>query len=162
MTAACGTPTTPATNGGRPRTCLFPSSTTSAWTWTGRTTCTADYRTTVRGWASRSTRAASPTVAGKTCTAATVSGCSSIPPIPITSTRNPRGRNWAGESQDARDPQRQAAPPLPRGQAALQLEHAHSRERHPQGHDLHRRAILVSLARLRADVGSDLTRPHHQ
>src|SRR6266705_708116 len=45
-TAASGIPTTPATSGGRPTTCRFRSSTTSAWTWTGPTTCTADYRTT--------------------------------------------------------------------------------------------------------------------
>src|SRR3989475_480477 len=57
--------------------------------------------------------------------------------------RVPGRRDRPRQPQDSRIAQHQAPPPLRRGQAALQLEHAHSRESDAQGHDLHRRSVPV-------------------
>ncbi len=67
---------------------------------------TAACRTTARGSASRNIPAASPTRSGKTCTAATASGCSPIRPIPITFTPNTRAATSARvnrHTHEARD-----------------------------------------------------------
>jgi photosystem II stability/assembly factor-like uncharacterized protein len=84
----CGIPTMAAANGGKGTICQCRSSITSASTTTIPTASMAVCRTTARGWANRSTRAALPTRSGKTCTTATVSGCFPIPLIPIVSMPN--------------------------------------------------------------------------
>ena len=89
-TAASGTRTTAATSGGRATTCRSRNSITSVSTTTGRITSMAVCRTTARGSATPSIRAASPTAAGRTCTAAMDSGCSSIRPIRTICTPSPR------------------------------------------------------------------------
>ncbi|HZN54947.1 MAG TPA: hypothetical protein VFB67_06450 [Candidatus Polarisedimenticolaceae bacterium] len=66
------------------------SSTTSAWTTRIRTACTAACRTTAPGSATRPIPAGSPTPAGRTCTAATASGCSPTRATPTTCTPRPR------------------------------------------------------------------------
>ena len=46
-----------------------------------------------------------------------------------------------------------------RREAPLQLEHADPREPDAEGHDLHRRAVPLPLARPRGHLGADLARP---
>ena len=57
------------------------------------------------------------------------------------------------QPQDARDARHPAAGRL-QGEAALQLEHADPRQPDAEGHDLHRRAVPVPLARPRRRPGS--------
>src|SRR4051794_31243918 len=67
-------------------------------------------------------------------------------------------RNRPRESQHTRSAQHQAAPELQR-EAALQLEHADRAFADRKGNRLHRRAISISLARSRAELGANLSRP---
>ena len=71
-------------------------------------------------------------------------------------------RHRARQPQDARDARHQAAAGLQGRQAALQLEHADPHEPDAEGHDLHRRAVPVPLARPRPDLGAHLARPDDQ
>ena len=48
------------------------------------------------------------------------------------------------------------------GEASLQLEHAHLREPHPEGHHLHRLAVPVPLARSRRHLGAHLPRSYRR
>ena len=64
-----------------------------------RTRCTADCRTTARGSATRSTRAASPTRAGRTCSAATASGRSRIRPTRTSPTPRRRAARSAASTR---------------------------------------------------------------
>ena len=64
-----------------------------------------------------------------------------------------------GSTQTARDIQPKARL---QGEAALQLEHAHRRQPHAEGHALHRRAVPLPLARPRRHLGAHLARPDHQ
>ena len=93
-----------------------------------RTRSTAACRTTARGSATPRIRAASPTRAGRTSTAATASGRSPIRPTPTTVYAECAGRlHRARQPQDARVARHPAAGRL-RGEAALQLEHADPRQ----------------------------------
>src|SRR6266540_2236804 len=96
----CGIPTTAARNGGKLRTCRFPSSITLAWMTKTPTAFTAVYRTTALLWANHNTPAGSPTRSGKTCTTATASGCFRIRPIPITSMPNIKVAKSGGVTVD--------------------------------------------------------------
>ena len=113
-------------------------------------------------------RAASPTRAGKTCTAATASGCSWIRPIRTTCIAETQGGHHRAASTCARHETRDIQPKLgDRGpqalqEAALQLEHADRAVAARAGDDLHRRPVPVPLARSRPDLGAHLAGSDHQ
>ena len=71
-------------------------------------------------------------------------------------------RDRPRQPQDARVAPHQAAPELQREEAPLQLEHAHPRLPDAEGHDLHRLAVPLPLARPRPDLGAHLARPHDE
>ena len=104
-------------------------------------------------------RAASPTASGRTCTAATASGCSPIRPIPTTSTPSRRAAtSGASIARRTRSRDIKPLPELQGRQAPLQLEHADPRQPDAERHALHRLAVPVPLARSRPDVGAHLAR----
>ncbi len=129
---------------------------------TCRTTSTAACRTTAPGSATPRIRAASPTRTGRTCTAATASGCSPTRPIRTTSTPSRRAATSAASTARRTSRATSSRWPATRKQAALQLEHADPRQPDAEGHDLHRRAVPLPLARPRRDLGAHLAGPDDQ
>ena len=100
--------------------------------------------------------------AGRTCTAATASGCSPTRPTPTTSTPSPRAATSAASTATrtrSRDIQ-------PKAGYKEKLRFNWNTPIAPvaerEGHDLHRRAVPVPLARPRPDLGAHLARPDHQ
>ena len=128
-----------------------------------RTTSTADCRTTARGSATRNIPAASPTASGRTCTAATASGCSPIRPIPTTSTPSRRAATSAAST--ARRTRSRGIQPLPdykEGKLRFNWNTPIHMSPTQNGHGLHRLAVPLPLARSRPDVGAHLARPHDE
>ena len=108
-------------------------------------------------------RAASRTPSGRTCTAATASGCSPIPSDPTYLYAESQGGEIGRVNRKTHENRAHQAPPgLQGGQAPLQLEHADPHEPDAEGHRLHRRAVPLPLARPRADVGAHLAGPHDE
>ncbi len=104
-------------------------------------------------------RAASRTRSGRTSTAATASGRSSTRPTPTPSTPSRRAATSAASTARTRRRPRHPAEGRLQREAALQLEHADPREPDAEGHDLHRRAVPLPLARPRRHLGAHLARP---
>ena len=108
-------------------------------------------------------RAASPTAAGRTCTAATASGRSPIRPIPNYVYAESQG-GYIGRVN--RKTHERARHPAARPDYKEKLRFNWNTPIHCQpdaeGHDLHRRAVPVPLARPRRHLGAHLARPHDQ
>ena len=108
-------------------------------------------------------RAASPTRAGRTCTAATASGCSPIPTDPDYVYAESQGGNIGRINRKTHELARHPAA----GRATTKKLRFNwntpiARQPEREGHDLHRRAVPVPLARPRPDLGAHLAGPDDQ
>ena len=103
---------------------------------------------------SRVSRAASPTAAGRTCTAATASGCSPTPADPTTSTpRRRAARSAASTARRTRRATSSRCRATRRGSCASTGTRRSTSARRRRAR-LHRRAVPLPLARPRPDAGS--------